>query len=108
VAEDSGANVHGSITFRAFHIRSATGYGCVLDWELTVALMGDAEHHRPDHRRNTLTPSLFTAGLLPLRPTAASQFLARERQHLRRYQFNCRQARDADKKPKRLSEIRPL
>jgi hypothetical protein len=39
---------------------------------------------------------------------AASPFSARERQHLRRYHFNCRQACDADKKPKELNEIRSL
>jgi hypothetical protein len=32
-------------------------------------------------------------------------FFSGESWHLRRYQFNCRLARAADKKPKRLSEI---
>jgi hypothetical protein len=41
MAQDGGANVHGSITFRAFQIRPAMVYGCAIDRELAVALMGD-------------------------------------------------------------------
>jgi hypothetical protein len=65
----------------------------------TVPFIGGYFDARLVHRQ-TSAASATTHGDLP--------FSAPERQHLRRYHFNCRQACDADKKPKDLNEIRSL
>jgi hypothetical protein len=71
----------------------------VLLFEIQCRDEGKCPAPPSDHRRLLLNST--STGLLPERPVAAAPFSGREREHPRRYQFNCRRELDADKKPEK-------